>query len=207
MCCRSKPLPAAICISVPLLLSACSNFKRAYGGRMCLRATCASLPPCPPLQLFFFYLSAGFFSLRSSLHLTSCQLFVFPPCICLAYSSSHLPPAPPPRCIIVTRTSPEHAPASTRPCMCNQKMHKLERTDSKDHTHGLWRRWSASLLHSNTLRPCKAALPISGTLLRAVEFWRGKTSSCIHWLSTITHPSTCRPGSAQRVSRVCGALR
>lgn len=37
-----------------------------------------------------------------------------PPCIRLAYSSFHLPPGPP--CIIVTRTSPEHAPASTRPC-------------------------------------------------------------------------------------------
>lgn len=114
MCSRSKPPPAAICISVPLLLSACSNFKRAYGGRMCLRATCASLPPCPPLQLFFF-LSFCRISppLCSSLHLTSCQLFGLPPCICLAYSRVHLPPGPPP-CIIVTRTSREHAPASTR---------------------------------------------------------------------------------------------
>lgn len=54
------------------------------------------------------------------------------------------------------RTS-EHTTLHVQP-----EMHKLERTDSKDHMHGLWWRWSASLLHSNTLRPCKAALPISG---------------------------------------------
>lgn len=130
--------------------------------------------------------------------------WIFPPSIpaissalymhlsCLLYL---LPVIPPPHYCHTNKphTDPidKHARVSTKPCSCNQKC-----TNCKDHMHGLWRRSGGSLLHSNTLRICKAALPISGTLLRAIEFWRGKTSSHIHWLSTITHPSTCHPGWA-----------
>lgn len=164
---------------------------------------CLSLetPLCPLLQLFFFifllgpppppllitpsYLCHLFCSLRASVLLTvasTCHQTRRLNC------HAHEPGA---------HTRWRRARVSTRPRSCNQERANWSARTVKIICMGLWQRWSGSLLHSNTLRICKAALPISGTLLRAVELWRGKTSSHIHWLSTITHPSTCCPGSAQ----------
>lgn len=57
----------------------------------------------------------------------------------------------------------------------NVQMHARAHTHSsyKD-THRHWEWQTGSLLHSNTLRICRATLPISGTLLRTVDFWREK---------------------------------
>lgn len=108
-CACSKPLPA-ICISVLFLLSACSNFKRAYGGRMRLQATCASLQRLPPLSSSATVLLLSFCWIFSPAHHSILPLPS--PCICLAYSSFHLSPG---HCIIVTHTSLTHA----------QSMHQL----------------------------------------------------------------------------------
>lgn len=101
----SKPL-WKICISVLFPLSACSKFKHAYGGRMCLWSPCAflwrvllclSLSLSLPLLRLFFYLSAAFF--LSSLHLTL-FLAISLPYISLSYLSAN------PN-IIVTHTNVE----------------------------------------------------------------------------------------------------
>lgn len=42
------------------------------------------------------------------------------------------------------------------------------------HTHRDMQQQNGSFLHSNTLRVCRGTLPISGTPLRTVDFWRGK---------------------------------
>lgn len=103
----SKPLPA-ICISLLFLLSASSNFKHAYGGRMCLRATCASLRRLPSLSSSAIVLFLSFCWIFPPAHHSIFPLpsLLLSACICLAYSSFHLSPGP---CIIVTHMSPTHA--------------------------------------------------------------------------------------------------
>lgn len=122
-----KPL-SEICISVLSLLSACSKFKHAYGGRMCLWSPCASpwrallcLSLSPRQLLFLLY--AASLSL-SSLHLT----LLLPICLSL----SHLLPVCKPPILLshvqmCTRWMCKHAWANThlyagtQPCTCIHK--------------------------------------------------------------------------------------
>lgn len=94
-CACSKPLPAT-CISVLFVLSACSNFKHAYGGRMCLRATCASLRRLSSLSSSTIVLFLSFCWIFHPAHHSILPLPspLLSTCICLAYSSFHLSPGP-----------------------------------------------------------------------------------------------------------------
>lgn len=168
---------------------------------------------CGPLEtpLYVLLCNCSFSSFRwiffPTLH--ACHLFCsLHASVLLTVPSTRHPPRPHNCHTKEPRTNPmdKHARVSTRPCSCNQKCPNWNPRTVQIICTGSWWRTSGSLLHSNTLRIYKAALPISGTLLRAVEFWSGKTSSRIHWLSTITHPSTCHPDSAPR-RHVYGTLR
>lgn len=190
------------------LLSACSNFKHAYGGRMCLWPPSASLRrvllclSLSPQQLL--YLSHS--SLYPTL-LLSISLF-----LSHSVSHSHLICQHTPH-IIVTHahvcTPDKQARMSTHShkyeCRhTNMNMHtwmyKLRQADSlrtQPHSRALTQQWqTGALLHSNTLRICRATLLISGTLLRAVDFWRGKhtvVSTGYQLMPQLPHPSTCHP--------------
>lgn len=101
-----KPL-SEICISVLSLLSACSKFKHAYGGRMCLWSPCASLwrvllclSPTPRQLLFLLY--AASLSHHSILPSFFLSVFFLSLSIYPSFSSSTCLQTPN---IIVTRTN------------------------------------------------------------------------------------------------------
>ena len=129
-----KPL-SEICISVLSLLSACSKFKHAYGGRMCLWSPCGSLwrvlrclSPSPRQLLFLFY--AASLSLITPSYPPSSYLSFFSPSQSI-HLSHLLPVCKPPILLshvqMCTRWMCKHAWANThlyagtQPCTCIHK--------------------------------------------------------------------------------------
>lgn len=192
-----------ICISVLSLLSACLKFKHAYGGRMCLWSPCVSLESLsltlslPPRQLLFFfilyfslitssnpssYLSISF-SISSSVSKPQYYCHTYK-CVHAGYASTH------------EWTHKRICTQTHNRAYINVQTH-AHRQYQDTHMHRHWQWQNGSLLHSNTLRICRATLPISGTLLRAVDFWRGKHTvmSTVNWCHNYPPlhlaPSTC----------------
>lgn len=187
----SKPL-WEICISVLSPLSACSKFKHAYGGRMCPRVHLSGESSSVFHHLYHCLLgdSPLFISMLCfSSHHSILPLPLTIPNPLLMHLSC-LPPTCQQILILSPhterRTTEGNMHEWTHKCRCalannqacayiNVQTHAHRQyKDISAHMQQHWEWQSAPLLHSNTLRIWRATLPISGTLLHAVDFWRGK---------------------------------